>query len=301
MSPADATGLVGSRDVDALPPPLLPLLSLVRLPVPALPRAAEFRAPDPVQLPLPFSKPLAAAEDEADEELLDCRRPAELPPLLPLTVPAPLITLALPQVRSDSRSHFSTLLAAEDEADEELLDCSGPPELPLLLPLTVPAPLITLALPAAALGAPCPIRLPLPISTLPGAEVEADEELLGCSGPPELPLLLPLTPGSPSASAGLSHALDLCGGGEPLHGSLQFDAPVRESAWMARPPLPPFPHHPLGGGYRRHGWLRVGARAAARSSARCLRRNPQTSENRSAFLSRLDTARGREIQSVTVL
>ena len=226
MSPADATGLVGSRDVDALPPPLLPLLSLVRLPVPALPRAAEFRAPDPVQLPLPFSKPLAAAEDEADEELLDCRRPAELPPLLPLTVPAPLITLALPQVRSDSRSHFSTLLAAEDEADEELLDCSGPPE---------------------------------------------------------LPLLLPLTPGSPSASAGLSHALDLCGGGEPLHGSLQFDAPVRESAWMARPPLPPFPHHPLGGGYRRHGWLRVGARAAARSSARCLRRNPQTSENRSAF------------------
>ena len=79
------------------------------------------------------------------------------------------------------------------------------------------------------------------------------------------------------------HVLDLCGGGEPLHGSLQFDAPVRESAWMARPPLPPFPHHPLGGGYRRHGWLRVGARAAARSSARCLRRNPQTSENRSAF------------------
>ena len=111
MSPADATGLVGSRDVDALPPPLLPLLSLVRLPVPALPRAAEFRAPDPVQLPLPFSKPLAAAEDEADEELLDCRRPPELPPLLPLTVPAPLITLALP---------------------------------------------------AAALGAPGPIRLPLP-------------------------------------------------------------------------------------------------------------------------------------------
>ena len=187
--------------------------------------AAGFRAPDPVQLPLPFSKPRAAEEDEADEELLDCRRPAELPPLLPLTVPAPLITLALPQVRSDSRSHFSTLLAAEDEADEELLDCSGPPE---------------------------------------------------------LPLLLPLTPGSPSASAGLSHALDLCGGGEPPHG-LQFDAPVRESAWMARPPLPPFPHHPLGGGYRRHGWLRVGARAAARSSARCLRRNPQTSENRSAF------------------
>ena len=127
------------------------------------------------------------------------------------------------------------------------------------------------------------VRLPLPISTLPAAEVEADEELLDCSGPPELPLLLPLTPGSPSASAGLSHALDLCGGGEPLHGSLQFAAPVRESAWMARPPLPPFPHHPLGGGYRRHGWLRVGARAAARSSARCLRRNPQTSENRSAF------------------
>ena len=232
MSPADATGLVGSRDVDALPPPLLPLLSLVRLPVPALPRAAEFRAPDPVQLPLPFSKPRAAEEDEADEELLDCRRPPELPPLLPLTVPAPLITLALP---------------------------------------------------AAALGAPGPIRLPLPISTLPAAEVEADEELLDCSGPPELPLLLPLTPGSPSASAGLSHALDLCGGGEPLHGSLQFSAPVRESAWMSRPPLPPFPHHPLGGGYRRHGWLRVGARAAARSSARCLRRNPQTSENRSAF------------------
>ena len=197
--------------------------------------AAGFRAPDPVQLPLPFSTPLAAAEDEADEELLDCRRPPELPPLLPLTVPAPLITLALP---------------------------------------------------AAALGAPGPIRLPLPISTLPAAEVEADEELLDCSGPPELPLLLPLTPGSPSASAGLSHALDLCGGGEPLHGSLQFAAPVRESAWMARPPLPPFPHHPLGGGYRRHGWLRVGARAAARSSARCLRRNPQTSENRSAFLSR---------------
>ena len=194
--------------------------------------AAGFRAPDPVQLPLPFSTPLAAAEDEADEELLDCRRPPELPPLLPLTVPAPLITLALP---------------------------------------------------AAALGAPGPIRLPLPISTLPAAEVEADEELLDCSGPPELPLLLPLTPGSPSASAGLSHALDLCGGGEPLHGSLQFAAPVRGSAWMTRPPLPPFPHHPLGGGYRRHGWLRVGARAAARSSARCLRRNPQTSENRSAF------------------
>ena len=56
------------------------------------------------------------------------------------------------------------------------------------------------------------------------------------------------------------HMLDPCGGGEPLHGSLQFAAPVRESAWMARPPLPPFPHHPLGGGYRRHGWLRVGAR-----------------------------------------
>ena len=138
--------------------------------------AAGFRAPDPVQLPLPFSTPLAAAEDEADEELLDCRRPPELPPLLPLTVPAPLITLALP---------------------------------------------------AAALGAPGPIRLPLPISTLPAAEVEADEELLDCSGPPELPLLLPLTPGSPSASAGLSHALDLCGGGEPLHGSLQFAAPVQ--------------------------------------------------------------------------
>ena len=123
--------------------------------------AAGFRAPDPVQLPLPFSTPLAAAEDEADEELLDCRRPPELPPLLPLTVPAPLITLALP---------------------------------------------------AAALGAPGPIRLPLPISTLPAAEVEADEELLDCSGPPELPLLLPLTPGSPgspSASAGLSHARSL--------------------------------------------------------------------------------------------
>ena len=102
--------------------------------------AAGFRAPDPVQLPLPFSTPLAAAEDEADEELLDCRRPPELPPLLPLTVPAPLITLALPQVRSDSRSHFSTLLAAEVEADEELLDCSGPPELPLLLPLTPGSP-----------------------------------------------------------------------------------------------------------------------------------------------------------------
>ena len=120
--------------------------------------AAGFRAPDPVQLPLPFSTPLAAAEDEADKELLDCRRPPELPPLLPLTVPAPLITLALP---------------------------------------------------AAALGAPGPIRLPLPISTVPAAEVEADEELLDCSGPPELPLLLPLTPGSPSASAGLSHARSL--------------------------------------------------------------------------------------------
>mgnify|MGYP004096426499 CR=1 FL=1 len=140
---------------------------------------------------------------------------------------------------------------------------------------------------AAGFRAPDPVQLPLPFSTpLAAAEDEADEELLDCSGPPELPLLLPLTPGSPSASAGLSHALDLCGGGEPLHGSLQFAAPVRESAWMARPPLPPFPHHPLGGGYRRHGWLRVGARAAARSSARCLRRNPQTSENRSAFLSR---------------
>ena len=82
----------------------------------------------------------------------------------------------------------------------------------------------------------------------------------------------------------------------------------------ARPPLPPVCHmlsisaaaeslftvlcnlpHLCGS---QHGWpalrcrlfhtirLAVGCRAAARSSARCLRRNPQTSENRSTFWSR---------------